>query len=48
MSRRQRQRENRRNGRIEERLDTKNAFNAIDSTPWEAVNNMRNTQKAVS
>ena len=47
-SRRERQRENRRRGRFEERLERRNVFGKPDLTPWEAVNNIKNTKQAVS
>lgn len=37
-----RQRANKRKGKREDKLDTKNSFNIFDPTPWKAVNNMRN------
>ena len=46
--RRQRQKEKKREAQLYEKLDKKNCFNHADTTPWQAINNIRNKQKAVS
>lgn len=45
--RRQRQKEKKREAELWKKLDYKNCFNKADTTPWEAVNNIRNKQKAI-